>query len=126
MIHNPHHIYEIHISGTMTRKKLLMDVDCGVDDAQAIMLVLAAPNVDLLAITCSHGNTSVDNVCRNTLRVLQACNRLDVGATLTVSILSGLLNSLSVAAFTGENSTCCSRWNPRRICRHVMSHVAVF
>lgn len=65
----------------MPRKKLLMDVDCGVDDAQAIMLVLAVPNVDLLAITCVHGNTPVDNVCHNTLRVLQACNRLDVSAT---------------------------------------------
>ncbi|XP_068602612.1 inosine-uridine preferring nucleoside hydrolase [Brachionichthys hirsutus] len=60
------------------RKKLLVDVDCGVDDAQAIMLALAAPNVELLGITCVHGNTTVDNVCRNTLRVLQACNRLEI------------------------------------------------
>lgn len=72
----------------MARKKLVMDVDCGVDDAQAIMLVLAAPNVDILGITCVHGNTPVDNVCGNTLRVLQACNRLDVGATFSVFVLS--------------------------------------
>ncbi|XP_057708391.1 inosine-uridine preferring nucleoside hydrolase isoform X1 [Corythoichthys intestinalis] len=60
------------------RKKLLVDVDCGVDDAQAIMLALAAPNVDLLGVTCVHGNTTVENVCRNTLRVLQACDRLEI------------------------------------------------
>ncbi|XP_054642768.1 inosine-uridine preferring nucleoside hydrolase [Dunckerocampus dactyliophorus] len=60
------------------RKKLLVDADCGVDDAQGIMLVLAAPNVDLLGVTCVHGNTTLENVCRNTLRVLQACNRLDI------------------------------------------------
>lgn len=60
------------------KKKLLVDVDCGVDDAQAIMLALAAPNVELLGITCVHGNTTVENVCKNTLRVLQACNRLEV------------------------------------------------
>ncbi|XP_029967687.1 inosine-uridine preferring nucleoside hydrolase isoform X2 [Salarias fasciatus] len=59
-------------------KKLLMDVDCGVDDAQAIMLALAAPGVRLLGVTCVHGNTSVENVCRNTLRVLQACDRLEI------------------------------------------------
>lgn len=59
-------------------KKLLADVDCGVDDAQAIMLALAAPNVKLLGITCVHGNTTVENVCRNVLRVLQACNKLEV------------------------------------------------
>uniref|UniRef100_H3C5P0 Si:dkey-4e7.3 n=1 Tax=Tetraodon nigroviridis TaxID=99883 RepID=H3C5P0_TETNG len=60
------------------KKKLLVDVDCGVDDAQAIMLALAAPNVELLGITCVHGNTTVENVCKNTLRVLQACNRLEI------------------------------------------------
>lgn len=62
----------------MMKKKLLVDVDCGVDDAQAIMLALAAPNVELLGVTCVHGNTTVENVCKNTLRVLQACNRLEV------------------------------------------------
>ncbi|KAG7220954.1 hypothetical protein INR49_010203 [Caranx melampygus] len=59
-------------------KKLLADVDCGVDDAQAIMLALANPNVELLGITCVHGNTTVENVCKNTLRILQACNRLEI------------------------------------------------
>ncbi|CAN9497531.1 unnamed protein product [Ophioblennius macclurei] len=62
----------------MSQKKLLMDVDCGVDDAQAIMLTLAAPGVTLLGITCVHGNTCVENVCRNTLRVLQACDRMEI------------------------------------------------
>ncbi|XP_037542474.1 inosine-uridine preferring nucleoside hydrolase-like [Nematolebias whitei] len=59
-------------------KKLLVDVDCGVDDAQAIMLALAAPSVQLLGVTCVHGNTAVENVCKNTLRVLQACNKLEI------------------------------------------------
>lgn len=60
------------------KKKLLLDVDCGVDDAQAIMVALAAPNVELLGITCVSGNTSVENVCKNTLRVLQVCGKLEV------------------------------------------------
>lgn len=62
----------------MMSKKLIVDVDCGVDDAQAIMLALAAPNVELLGITCVHGNTTVENVCKNTLRVLQVCGKLEV------------------------------------------------
>ncbi|XP_040913970.1 inosine-uridine preferring nucleoside hydrolase [Toxotes jaculatrix] len=65
-------------SGSIMSKKLLVDVDCGVDDAQAIMLALAAPNVELLGITCVHGNTTVENVCKNTLRVLQVCNKLEI------------------------------------------------
>ncbi|XP_035030051.2 inosine-uridine preferring nucleoside hydrolase isoform X1 [Hippoglossus stenolepis] len=66
------------VAGSMMTKKLLVDVDCGVDDAQAIMLAVAAPNVELLGITCVHGNTTVDNVCKNVLRVLQACNKLEI------------------------------------------------
>ncbi|XP_041662237.1 inosine-uridine preferring nucleoside hydrolase isoform X1 [Cheilinus undulatus] len=61
-----------------TMRKVLADVDCGTDDAQAIMLALAAPNVELLGVTCVHGNTTVENVCKNTLRVLQACNKLEI------------------------------------------------
>lgn len=60
------------------KRKLLADVDCGTDDAQALMLALAAPNVELLGVTCVHGNTTVENVCKNTLRVLQACNKLEI------------------------------------------------
>lgn len=59
-------------------KKLLVDVDCGVDDAQAIMMALAVPDVQILGITCVQGNVSVENVCKNVLRVLQACDRMEV------------------------------------------------
>ncbi|KAK5847586.1 hypothetical protein PBY51_016703 [Eleginops maclovinus] len=60
------------------KKKLILDVDTGVDDAQAILVALADPNVEILGITCCHGNTPLDNVLKNTLRVLQAANRLDI------------------------------------------------
>ncbi|XP_038158253.1 inosine-uridine preferring nucleoside hydrolase-like [Cyprinodon tularosa] len=59
-------------------KKLILDVDIGVDDAQALMIAVTAPDVEILGITCCHGNTSLDNVLKNTLRVLQVCNRLDI------------------------------------------------
>ncbi|XP_034721072.1 probable uridine nucleosidase 1 [Etheostoma cragini] len=63
---------------TRMKKKLLLDVDTGVDDAQGIMLALAAPNVEILGITCCHGNTPLENVLKNTLRVLKVCNKLDI------------------------------------------------
>ncbi|XP_030642221.1 inosine-uridine preferring nucleoside hydrolase isoform X2 [Chanos chanos] len=59
-------------------KKLLVDVDCGVDDAQALMVALAVPNVQILGITCVSGNTCVENVCKNVLRVLKVCQRLEI------------------------------------------------
>ncbi|XP_059355326.1 nucleoside hydrolase [Carassius carassius] len=59
-------------------KKLLVDVDCGVDDAQAIMMALAMPDVQILGITCVQGNTSLENVCKNVLRILKVCKHLEI------------------------------------------------
>lgn len=60
------------------KKLLLIDADCGVDDAQAIMIALGAPNVEVLGITCCYGNSALENTCRNTLRVLHVCDKLEV------------------------------------------------
>ncbi|XP_014675734.1 PREDICTED: inosine-uridine preferring nucleoside hydrolase-like [Priapulus caudatus] len=67
------------IMASTDKQLFILDVDTGVDDAQAIMLALSQPTTcHLLAITCVAGNTSLDNVCLNTLRVLKVCDRLDV------------------------------------------------
>ncbi|KAG8452181.1 hypothetical protein GDO86_004102 [Hymenochirus boettgeri] len=62
----------------MAKRLLLIDVDCGVDDAQALMLALAADDVEILGITCCQGNTTIENVCQNVLRVLYVCGRLEI------------------------------------------------
>ena len=59
-------------------EKVILDVDTGIDDAQAIMLAVSLPNIEVLAITCVHGNVDVHTACINTLKVLRVCNRLDV------------------------------------------------
>jgi purine nucleosidase len=63
---------------TADRRKLIIDVDTGVDDAHAIMLALANPAFKVMGITCVHGNVKIGDVTANTLRVLKVCNRLDV------------------------------------------------
>ncbi|CAH1250664.1 Hypp8892 [Branchiostoma lanceolatum] len=60
------------------KKLIVLDVDCGHDDAQAIMLALTRPNVQVLGITCVAGNVDVNQVCRNVLRILKVFGRLDV------------------------------------------------
>lgn len=59
----------------MVKKSIIIDTDCGIDDAQAIMMALAAPNVEILAVTCVFGNASVEKVCQNVLMVLSVCER---------------------------------------------------
>ncbi|XP_060682975.1 pyrimidine-specific ribonucleoside hydrolase RihA-like [Hemiscyllium ocellatum] len=67
----------------MVKKLLLLDVDCGVDDAQAMKMAFAAPNVHILGITCTHGNTNIENVCKNVLRVLKVCRQTEVSLVAT-------------------------------------------
>ncbi|XP_044055314.1 probable uridine nucleosidase 1 isoform X5 [Siniperca chuatsi] len=59
----------------MAKKQVIIDTDCGIDDAQAIMMALAAPNIQIVGVTCVFGNAAVENVCQNVLRVLSICER---------------------------------------------------
>ncbi|XP_014236060.2 probable uridine nucleosidase 2 [Trichogramma pretiosum] len=61
------------------RLKLLIDTDAGSDDAVALMLALKASDmVDVVAITCTYGNTVEENVEKNVLKILTIAGRTDV------------------------------------------------
>src|SRR5215211_1524397 len=62
----------------MTRKKLILDVDTGTDDAIAIMLAALHPDLDLVACTTVNGNVEVQFCTENSLRVLDAVGRTDI------------------------------------------------
>ena len=55
--------------------KLIIDTDAGVDDAQAIMLALTHPGVDVLAITTLTGNVHIRQVNPNVLTILEIMGR---------------------------------------------------
>ncbi len=55
--------------------KMIIDTDAGVDDAQAIMLALAQPTVDVLAITTLTGNVHIRQVNPNVLTILEIMNK---------------------------------------------------
>jgi pyrimidine-specific ribonucleoside hydrolase len=57
---------------------LVIDCDPGVDDAIAILLALASPEVELLALTTVAGNLPLETTTRNALRVLALAGREDV------------------------------------------------
>ena len=62
----------------MTPDPLVIDCDPGVDDALALLLAAASPEVDLRAVTCVAGNRPVDQAARNACRVLDLAGRGDV------------------------------------------------
>ncbi|MCC6613297.1 MAG: nucleoside hydrolase [Anaerolineae bacterium] len=55
--------------------RLVIDTDAGVDDAQAIMMALAHPGVQVEAITTVTGNVHVDKVVPNVLSTLAVMNK---------------------------------------------------
>jgi pyrimidine-specific ribonucleoside hydrolase len=57
---------------------VLMDCDPGQDDAIALLLVVASPELELLGVTTVAGNQALDKVTRNALRVLELAGRTDV------------------------------------------------
>ena len=57
---------------------VILDCDPGHDDALAIMLAVADPAIDLLAVTTVAGNVTLENTTVNALRVLDMVGRPDI------------------------------------------------
>jgi inosine-uridine nucleoside N-ribohydrolase len=52
-------------------RKVILDVDPGVDDAVAMCLALAAPELDVLAVTAVGGNVPADQATRNVQAIIE-------------------------------------------------------
>lgn len=60
------------------RRKLILDVDTGTDDAIAVMLAALHPDLELLGCTTVNGNIPVRFCTENTLRVLDHIGRSEI------------------------------------------------
>jgi inosine-uridine nucleoside N-ribohydrolase len=58
--------------------KILLDCDPGHDDAIALLLALASPELDLLGVTTVAGNQTLEKTTANAIRVLEFVGRGDV------------------------------------------------
>ena len=57
---------------------IVLDCDPGHDDALALMLAVASPEVDLIGVTTVAGNQTLEKTTANALKVLELCGRSDV------------------------------------------------
>src|SRR4051812_48312776 len=64
--------------GSNMSTKIVIDCDPGHDDAVAILLALASPEVELIGITTVAGNQTLDKTTRNALVTLEIAGRPDI------------------------------------------------
>lgn len=59
-------------------KKIILDCDPGHDDALAMMMAIASPEIELVAVTTSAGNQTPDKTLNNAMRLLTLMHRQDI------------------------------------------------
>ena len=66
-------------------KKVIIDTDPGIDDAAALLLALASPELSIVAITTIYGNAPVEVTTQNAYKILYSASRIDIPIYLGAS-----------------------------------------
>lgn len=61
-----------------TPRQIIIDTDPGQDDAVAILLALASPELEVLGITCVAGNVPLELTRKNALMICELAGRTDI------------------------------------------------
>jgi inosine-uridine nucleoside N-ribohydrolase len=83
-------------------ERILLDCDPGHDDAIAILLALASPEVELLGITTVAGNQTLEKTTANAIRILEFAERTDI--TVAAGVGRPLLREPYVAKYVHGES----------------------
>lgn len=76
----------------MATKKMILDLDTGVDDALALAYAIADPDVDLIGVVASYGNNLLDQTAKNSLQLLELLGQ-------EVPVFKGLSHSSTTNSF---------------------------
>jgi inosine-uridine nucleoside N-ribohydrolase len=82
--------------------RILLDCDPGHDDAIALLLALASPEIELLGVTTVAGNQTLEKTTANAIRVLEFVGRGDV--PVAAGAERPLVRELFVAAYVHGES----------------------
>lgn len=84
-----------------SKRKMIIDCDTGTDDAVAVLGLLLADTVDVIGITCVHGNLTVEEATRNTLSLVNYLG-------MDVPVYQGCPGALTGGLFPGRtmNTLC--------------------
>ena len=103
---------------------VILDCDPGHDDAIALLLALASPEIELVGVTTVHGNQTLDKTTDNALRVLGLVGREDVPVAAGAD--RPLARELHVAAHVHGESGLDGPTLPDRASEPVAQHAVDF
>jgi len=105
---------------------ILLDCDPGHDDAIALLLALASPEVELLGVTTVAGNQTLEKTTANAIRALELVGRDDVPVAAGAD--RPLVRELFVAAYvhgeTGLDGTDLPPARGRAVAEHAVDFLA--
>ncbi|HJS20795.1 MAG TPA: nucleoside hydrolase [Anaerolineales bacterium] len=87
----------------MPSKRIIIDTDPGVDDALTFLLALASPEIQLEALTTTHGNVTIEKATRNALAILElgCASHIPVARGSVLPLIQPLLASAHVHGESG-------------------------
>jgi purine nucleosidase len=63
-------------------RRVILDVDTGIDDMIALLIAATSPEINLRGVTCVAGNVEIHHVARNTGKILRMVGRGDVPVSI--------------------------------------------
>ena len=80
------------------RRRIILDVDTGIDDSLALLYLLASPEAEILGIAATAGNVAADRVALNNLAWLELCG------VPTIEVALGAPEPLAIPLRTTEDT----------------------
>ena len=103
----------------MATKKMILDLDTGVDDALALAYAIADPNIDLIGVVASYGNNLLEQTAKNSLQLLELLGQ-------DVPVFKGLSHSSTTDHFTVMQVSKEIHGNTESVIFHFLNRVTKF
>jgi inosine/uridine nucleosidase len=109
----------------MTKKRIIIDTDPGVDDALTFLLAQASPEIQLEALTVTQGNVTVEQGARNALAVLEllGAGQVPVAQGASLPLIGPLLASDLVHGASGLGNAVLPEPGARPVPQHAIDYL---
>jgi hypothetical protein len=91
-------ILACHAAAAAQPRKLIIDCDPGIDDAVALILAMQHPGFEILGVTTTFGNATLEQATKNALRVVELSGR-------AIPVYRALLQELPLSYNPPSSST---------------------